>query len=457
MGRPGGIGGIGGLGGVGIAGGIGGLGGLGGAGGIGGVGGVGGVGGIGGAGGWNGNTWGGNRGIWGNGNNFNNINIDNNFRHNNNFAGNPNCWGGHPWWGAGHCHGWHHGHWGYGWNSGYWNNSWWWDDDDDFGQGFMWGIAAWSLGSMIYNTGYQSYSNPYPAPPVENSTVVYTQPMTVTAAASPPGDEKAYAAADTKSQDAMEASRAAFKSGDYTTALRAADEAIAATPGDVTLHEYRALCFFALGKYADAAGVLNPVLASGPGWSWDTMVGFYGSSSSYEQQLRKLEAWVKGRPDKAEGHFLLGYHYLVCGHMEKAYEQFDQTAKLQPADGIARQLRDLTKDSLPDDGQSDAAKPPRPDPVPKEKLTGTWTSDASGGKITFKLQDDGSFIWSFAAASGQPTELKGTWGINDKGLLVMNADNSQMVSAVSLDGDAKMKFLLVGGPDGDPGLTFNKG
>ena len=48
----------------------------------------------------------------------------------------------------------------------------------------MWGMAAWGLGSMIYNMGYQSYSNPYPAPPVENTTVVYTQPLSVSASAS---------------------------------------------------------------------------------------------------------------------------------------------------------------------------------------------------------------------------------------------------------------------------------
>jgi tetratricopeptide (TPR) repeat protein len=429
---------------VGIAGGIGGLGGLGG---------VGGIGGVGGAGGWDANKWGGNSGIWGNNTN---INIDNNFRRNNNFASRPYHWGGHPWWGAGHCHNWHHGHWGCGWNSGYWNSCWWFDDDDDFGEGFMWGIAAWSLGSMIYNMGYNSYSNPYPAPPVQNSTVVYTQPMSVTAAANPPGDEKALAAADSKAEDAMEASRAAFKSGDYTAALRSADEAIAATPDDVTLHEYRALCFFALGKYADAAGVLNPVLASGPGWSWDTMVGFYNSTSTYEEQLRKLESWVTSSPDRADGRFLLGYHYLVCGHMEKAYEQFEATSKLQPADGIARQMRDLTKNSLPDDGKPDGAPPPKPDPIPKEKLTGTWVSDASGGKVTFTMKDDGNFVWGFAG-SGQTNELKGTWGINDKGLLVMNADGAQMVCAVSLENEKTMKFLLVGGPTGDPGLTFNKG
>ena len=67
---------------------------------------------------------------------------------------------------------------------------------------------------------------------------------------------------------------------------------------------------------------------------------------------------MKGAPDKAEGRFLLGYHYLVCGHMEKSYEQFDQTVKLQPADGIARQLRDLTKSSIPDNGGAEAAPPP---------------------------------------------------------------------------------------------------
>ena len=408
---------------------------------------------------WNSNQWGGNRGVWGNnvniGNNTN-IRINNNFRNNNNFAYRPNYWGGRPWWGAGHCHGWHHGHWGYGYNSAYWRHNWWFDDDNDFAEGFMWGIAAWSLGNMVYNMGYQSYSNPYPAPPVQNTTVVYTQPLSVTAAATPPGDEQAATTAETKSSEAMEKSRAAFKMGDYPGALKSADEAIAATPDDVTLHEYRALVFLALGKYGEAAGVLNPVLASGPGWGWDTMIAFYDASSTYDGQLRKLEAWVKGSPDKAEGHFLLGYHYLVCGHMEKAYEQFDKTAKLQPADSIARQLRDLTKSSLPDNGGTDVEPPAKPAPIPSEKLVGIWTSDSSGGKITFQMEQSGNFTWSYSGA-GESTAMRGTWGLDDKGLLVLTSDDSQMISAVTLDGDAKMKFLLVGGPEGDPGLEFKKG
>jgi tetratricopeptide (TPR) repeat protein len=408
---------------------------------------------------WNSNQWGGNKGVWGNNVNIGNdvdIKINNNFKRNNNFAYKPNYWGAKPWWGASNAHGWHHGHWNYGYNSNYYNRHWYFKDDNDFAEGFMWGIAVWSLGNMVYDMGYKTYSNPYPAPPVQNTTINYTQPVSVVAAQAPPGDEAAATLAETKSNEALERSRAAFKQGDYLAASKAVDEAIAHTPGDVTLHEYRALVFFALGKYADAAGVINPVLASGPGWGWDTMTGFYDGSSTYDGQLRKLEAYVKGSPDKADGHFLLGYHYLVCGHTEKAYQQFDKTVQLQPADSIARQLRDLTKSSLPDYGDSQAAPPAKPAPVPTEKLVGTWTADASGGKITFLMEESGNFTWSFSGG-GSSTAMKGTWGLNDKGLLVLTADDSQMVSAVSLEGDAALKFVLVGGPADDPGLSFKKG
>jgi tetratricopeptide (TPR) repeat protein len=403
---------------------------------------------------WDNKRWGGNGGIWGN-NNVN-ININNRFYKNNNFSYRPNYWGARPWWGAGHCHSWHHGHWNYGWNSRYYHNHWYYRDND-FASGFMWGIAVWSLGNMIYDMGYHSYHNPYPAPPVQNTTIVYTQPLSVSAAASPPGTEEQTQIAETKSAEAVERSRTAFKQGDYVTAATALDEALGHTPGDVTLHEYRALILYALGKYADATGVLNAVLASGPGWGWDTMVAFYDTSDTYSSQLRKLEAYVKGKPEGAEGHFLLGYHYMVCGFMDKAYEQFDKTAQLQPADSIARQLRDLTKSSLPDDGNGDTAPAVQPTPVPSEKLVGTWVSDrGQDGKITFKMEQDGNYSWLYTV-DGKSTDLKGTYGLDDKGLLVLSSDDSQMVCSVTLDGEGNMKFVLIGAPDGDPGLHFVKG
>ncbi len=407
---------------------------------------------------WDDKKWGGNNSVWGNNVNIGNsvnVNIDNNFRRSNNFAYRPNYWGARPWWGAGQCHSWHHGHWGYGYSNRYYSSHWYFHDDNDFASGFMWGIAVWSLGNMIYDMGYNSYRNPYPAPAVQNTTINYSQPVSVTAAANPPGDEQAAQLAETKSAAALERSRGAFKQGDYVTAMSAVDEAIGFSPGDVTLHEYRALVLFALGKYADAAGVLNPVLASGPGWGWDTMVGFYNAPSTYEDQLRKLETYVQGKPEGAEGHFLLGYHYMVANQTAKSYEQFEKTAALQPADSIARQLRDLTRSSLPDEGGADPAPSAKPAPIPAGQLVATWVCDrGQDGKITFVMTEAGDYTWTYTNGE-TPTELKGTYGLNDKGLLVLTTDGSQMVSELTLNGD-KLKFVLIGAPDGDPGLEFAK-
>lgn len=420
---------------------------------------------------WNPDRWGGKGSIWGNniniGNNVN-LNINNNFFQNNNWSYRPSYWGARPWWGAGHSHNWHHGHWNYGWNRHYYHRHWWYDDDDDFGKGFMWGIGVWSLGNLIYNMGYQSYHNPYPAPPVQyyapsgpaggaKSAISYAEPVSVVAAGIPPGDDGTATVAETKSAEALERSRRAFKQGDYPAASKAVDEALAYTPGDVTLHEYRGLVFFALGKYSDAAGVLNSTLASGPGWGWDTMIGFYNGTETYHDQLRKLEAYVKASPDKADARFLLGYHYMVCGHVEKANVEFAKACELQPADSISRQLRDLTANSIPDSGETEAPPPPRPAPVPAEKLVGTWVSDrGQDGKVTFTMTDAGQYTWSFMNG-GQTTEMKGVYSLNEKGLLVLGNDDSQLYSAIEMKEEGKLHFTLVGAPDGDPGLDFVKG
>ncbi|WP_379712026.1 tetratricopeptide repeat protein [Haloferula chungangensis] len=410
---------------------------------------------------WNHNQWGGKNSVWGNnvhiGNNVN-INVNNRFYNNNNFAYRPNYWGGRPWWGANTCHGWHHGHWGYGWNSAYYHNHWYYHDND-FAEGFMWGIAVWSLGNMIYDMGYKSYQNPYPAPPVQNTYVNYTEPLSVAAAANPPGDDSQVDLAATKSDEALDRSRVAFRKGDYVAASTAVDEALGYTPDDVTIHEFRALVFFALNKYSDAAGVLNAVLASGPGWSWDTMIGFYDSSSTYDEQLRNLENYVKGSPDKADAHFLLGYHYMVCGEMEKANQEFTKASELQPADSISRQLRDLTAASIPDNGEAakEAMPPVAPTPVPLDKLVGTWVSKSdTGGTITFTMKETGDYTWDYSDGKTD-SKLNGTYGLDDQGLLVLTSNDSQMVSEVKFEDDSEMHFSLIGSPDGDPGLDFKKG
>lgn len=408
-----------------------------------------------------GNSWG-NWGNWdrpgnrsgnrpGNRPNFNNnnININTNIRNNNNWNYRPNYWGSRPWWSSRHHHHWHHGSWCHGWGN---------SSRRSFTHGFFWGVTAWSMGNWIFNSGYQQFHNPFPAPPVINNagtTVInYTRPITVVAAEFPPGDEASELAASQKAESAMEDALAAFKKGDFETALTAVDSAISVVPGDPVMHEFRALVFFSMGRFNDAAGVLNPILASGPGWDWTTMTGLFESQDDYIKLLRKLEEHHQANPDSAAANFLLGYHYLVLGHLEQALELFEHSAKLEPTDTVSAGLRDLIRDSISSEGEEDAENAPPPTPVDPDKLVGTWVSKvADDGTITLVMTEEGDFTWSFDKTENSG-KLTGEFGIYDSNLLVLISEDSQMAAEVTFAEDSKLSFVLAGGPRGDPGLNF---
>ena len=411
----------------------------------------------------------------------NQVNINNNFKNNINWSTNRNHWGHNPWWNRPANRHWYRGSWNCGWNRHYyhhhrhyyhryyWGSYWryrpWpgyfiYDDDDYFYDAIGWGLLGWSLGTLAYNSGYYTYANPYPAEPV--GRVTYTEPISIVAGDTAPAEDEV-AKITERSESLVEESQAAFKPGDYLRALEFANKAVEEAPGDGALHEYRALVLFALGKYSEAAGVLNPVLAGGPGWDWTTMISLYNSRETYTSQLEALEKYSKAKPDGADAHFLLGYHYMVCNQLERATAEFDAAAKLQPADTISAQLRDLTKastNSADDDKSADsetpAEAPPPPAPVPLEKLTGTWVSDRGPqGTVTLVFKEGGKFAWTFKKGE-KTSEFGGSFSINETGLLVLDAEQSQMVAAVELPKDNEMKFVLAGGPPDDPGLIFAK-
>ncbi|MEY3898149.1 MAG: hypothetical protein RLZZ214_3670, partial [Verrucomicrobiota bacterium] len=378
--------------------------------------------------------------------NNNNININTNINNNRSWSYRPSYWGRRPWW-CSRRHSWYHGSWCHGWNRR--NN------------GVAWGIAAWSLGNVIFNSGYQVFVNPFPAPPIvtrSGTTIInYSAPITVVAGQLPPGEASIEEAADEKANDAMEAALAAFHKGDFAAALVSVDLALAQVPGDVALHEFRALIFFALGRFEDAAGVLNSVLASGPGWDWTTMTGLFDSQETYEELLRKLEDHTDANPDSAAAHFVLGYHYLVLGHLEHAVDLFDRVAVLEPRDTVSAQLRDLIKDSLASAAEESEVpqEPPVPAMVDPDKIVGTWVSKREEGSVTLVLKEDGRFTWTFDK-DDKAGDLAGEFGIAEENLLVLSSEDSQLVGAITFPEDSKLSFTLAGGPRGDPGITFER-
>jgi len=391
-----------------------------------------------------------------------------------NYAYRPSVWGFNPWWGSRYNHSWHHGCWDYGWNDlwatryAYYARPVHSFHPPGYGIRYSaptsfvpWGLSCWTLGRLAYDTGYYTYYNPYVAPPVTTSTTIirYAEPITVVAANHEPGTEEAVETAAEKSAAAMDRARTAFRADDPIAALKSVDEAISHSPGDQVLHEFRALNLFALGKYSEATGVLHSVLASGPGWDWETMIGFYENPDRYTEQFRKLEDHVAAHPDDAGPHFLLGYHYLVGKNLAEAYTMLDRVATLQPEDTVSLQLKSLLADSAPESSSGNATppEPAEPDKTPIEaaNLHGIWKAPSAENKtITLSLTAIGTFSWNYEGSAGEV--LSGEWSLDEDGLLVLKDDDVQMVGDIKLNENGTLHFLLAGSPEGDPGLTFKK-
>ncbi|MEX2578064.1 MAG: tetratricopeptide repeat protein [Verrucomicrobiales bacterium] len=396
--------------------------------------------------------------------------INVNFRNSVNYAYRPSCWGSSPWWGVRSRHHWHRGTWDYGWNNRwhrrhghYYSDVYYPPGYSRYGSSYSsnlaWGLAGWSLGSLIYDTGYSTYSNPYSAPPVDygDYSYSYSEPITVVSAAEVPVSEELAATSEELSTEALDRAMTDFEEGDYLSALKAVDEAISHAPSDPALHEFRALTLFALGRYGDAAGVLNPVLASGPGWDWETMISFYPSDDVYTRQFRRLENYVEGQPESADSRFLLGYHYMVGGFLGAAYEMFDQVVELQPRDTVAVQLRNLVESSMPvdDEAEVEVVEPAAPmEIVPAEAVAGEWKAVSADEKsIDLTLGADGKFTWAYEGRA-KGSVLSGEWVIDEDGQLVLTDEDVQLVGTIALEDDDTMHFVLAGSPEGDPGLVF---
>jgi uncharacterized protein (TIGR03066 family) len=424
-------------------------------------------------------------------NNFNNVhnNINiasnrsyfNNWQHGN-WNGNWNRPGGGGYWNGwahGYAHGYWHGGWGGYWHGGwggYWGRPW-------YAAPISWGLGAWALGSVMYNSGYASYSNPYCDSGSGGASYYdYSQPIPVTnqqadagAAIATTDSDPAVAAANAQPPSPevqegtshMDLARDAFQKEDYAGASREIDLAIKALPKDAALHEFRALVFFATKDYKQAAATLYAVLSAGPGWDWTTLSGMYASTATYTDQLRELETYVKANPSSADARFVLAYHYLTCGHSESARNQYEEVLKLQPKDQLSAQLLKL----LGGDPVADAAGKPTPQPpdadasaedqpeapaaIDAGKIVGKWTAKRPNGPtFSLNLTKDSKFTWGYEQG-GKKEEFGGKYSVDGAVLVLERTDGAQMPGLVTL-ANGGFNYKLYGGPPDDPGLDFKK-
>jgi len=355
-----------------------------------------------------------------------------------------------------------------------------------------WGASnytGWGLGSMASNWLYSGYTNPYNATLVAaqpaQTTVVYdySQPINVTAEAPNPATESS-------TEQVFSAARDAFKAGDFQRALDLTDQVLKDTPNVPVVHEFRALCLFALKRYDEAAAVDYAVLSAGPGWNWSTLVGLYPDVDTYTNQLRAIEASVRANPNSPATQFLLGYHYLVEGHPDAAASQFEKVTQLQPSDQLSasfvKALKKVSEQPAVQPAQVKVAvagqpagaaaapaqpaapgaapaqpaaeQPPQPEPPPPPpaSLVGTWKAQpAADLSIALTLQADGQFAWE-VDSKGQKQTLTGQAGYKDSTLALLQEDGPPLVGKITEEeGGTRFVFTPTGGQKA-PGITFTK-
>jgi tetratricopeptide (TPR) repeat protein len=184
------------------------------------------------------------------------------------------------------------------------------------------------------------FNNPFHVAPATTTIVQldYSQPIP---APTPPPEGEEEPPMDEATEKAIalfDKGREAFRGGDHKRALALADEAIELLPTDATLHEFRALVLFAMKEFQQAAAVIYSVLATGPGWNWETLESLYANIETYTAQLRALEEYTRTNPKEAGPAFLLAYHYLTMGHLKEAVKMLERVYELLPEDPLTSQL-----------------------------------------------------------------------------------------------------------------------
>jgi len=356
--------------------------------------------------------------------------------------------------------GWYHGCWNGGWYPGSgWNHMW-----NNYPVAAAFGLTAWGVNRVAYGMGYWGYANPYASSSV---TYDYSQPIVVYSdsgnsggSAAPAETPAAPAAGSTAGAAALSDARMAFYDGDSARALTLLDTAVAATPNDPVVHEFRGLVLFSLKKYPESAAAVYAVLSAGPGWDWTTMASLYPGTEVYTRQLRALEGFAEANPNSPDAHFLLGYHYLTCNHAEDALQQFKQAQTELPNDKLLAQLVGMTTPPGASTPPAPEVLPERP-PVPPEKvltaakLVGSWQASRQDAQFQLDLASDGGFVWTYSRGTDKQS-AKGVFAVDQNNLALEMDTGDTMLAEVDLTSPSQFLFKMISGDEKDPGLQFQK-
>jgi len=227
---------------------------------------------------------------------------------------------------------WHNGGWGYNRFYPIWPYSWypwlsfgWWPD-----------YYYYSYNPYCYDCGYANvYADQYEVP---QYTTAYNPPAQQPAA---PTTAEEGNTGNTVGGEYLSAALDAFHQGKYPDAMRLTGHAAVELPQSNNVHNLMMLSMFALGgdhNYRGAAMEAHVAASLGKPMDWDTLYSYYGDLQPFTTQLRALEKYVKEHSTDPAARFLLGYQYMMMGHVDAAKAELTKALIQTPRDKMAANL-----------------------------------------------------------------------------------------------------------------------
>lgn len=138
-------------------------------------------------------------------------------------------------------------------------------------------------------------------------------------------------------RDAVSEAKEQFRQGNYAACVQSIERALAISPNDPDLLQFRAFAHYATGDIDSSAADIYDALQTGNTWNWQAAYDLYQSRDKYELHLRRLEQKRAVEPSMST-HFALGYQYIVLDHLERGQKELKKALVFQPEEPLITQL-----------------------------------------------------------------------------------------------------------------------
>lgn len=156
---------------------------------------------------------------------------------------------------------------------------------------------------------------------------------------------------------------AAFRQGDYATAVRQFILAANLNQGDAASRLHAAHAMVALGHYDEAAPAVRRAIQLQPQLVYLSLDirADYGVKQDFDVHYAKLKSATEQQADHPDLWFLLGYYQFFSGRAQDAYPSLKKSDELAPGSRTTQRLLDAAKLSAP-------AEPRAPQPEPRQQV-----------------------------------------------------------------------------------------